>query len=163
MDINRMINSVMAHLPNYFIQDQPRESGLFTLANGLIILEYKYASGSRILFTGGNFAVGSYKILSVQPYGDKYQYALEGLENVSDEWTGIIYGQRVPPDFIHLCERISEWCDKNSPSNITGENVINEFSFTRATDKNGIIHGWQKVFADELRRYRTQMMTNIKL
>ena len=163
MESNYMINKLMAYLPNYFIQNQPHEHGIFTLTSGKITLSNNYPVGTRILLTGGNNAVGSYRIISSVPVGDKYIYELDGLTDINDEWQGIVYGQRVPLDFIGLCKKISKWADENEPSNIISHSVGGYYKETVATGNDGLPVGWETVFKKDLARYRSQMLTGVRL
>jgi hypothetical protein len=48
----------------------------------------------------------------------KYLYALEGLKDVSDTWTGTIHAQNIPPSVVDLAKRMTEWEIENPPTNI---------------------------------------------
>ena len=163
LELNRTINTICAHLPNWFIQGQPQESGNLILANGKITLKTDFKVGQRILLTGGMFAVGSFLIASkLEVDTGGYLYTLDGAEGIDDE-IALVYGQRVPPGFIALCEEIAAWRPKNKPTSLQSENIIGEYSYTKATGPDGLPPGWQKVFAPDLREYRTQMTTGVRL
>jgi hypothetical protein len=93
----------------------------------------------------------------------RYLYELEGLSDVSDEWQGTVYSQRIPPDFIDLCQRIAEWAAKSQPTNVVSHGVGGYYNQTVATGPDGLPAGWQRVFANELRPYRRSMLTGVTL
>ena len=159
--LNSTINAVCAMLPNHFL-DGTVEEGKLILTNGEITLKADFRVGQRIALGGGYFARGSYKILTKLPSGNGFIYELEGLDNVSDE-LAIAYGQRMPQDFIDLCERIAKWEGKNEPTKVVSHSVGGYYSETVAVGADGLSAGWQDVFKKELRQYRTQMVTGVAL
>ena len=187
--LNQTINNICARLPNWFIKDQPQEVGQFTLINGQITLKNDFKVGSRILLTGGDFAVGSFRITAKEAGGITariwddndtwddnklwedytydilagFTYTLEGLEGVSDEWQGVVYGQRVPPDFIALCEKVAAREAANPTGNLVSEQVAGFYSKTLAVGADGLPVGWEVVFKKELAKYRGGMVTGVRL
>ena len=155
MELNRIIDMVCAHLRNHFIEGERHEAGLFELKNGKIKLKTEYREGQRLLLTGGMFANGSHKITSKRKMGDGFTYTLESLEGVNDK-IAIVYGQRIPSQFLALCEEIKEFKEAghNKQSAIVSESVAGFHKWQKATDANGKPLGWEAVFADELNQYR---------
>ena len=161
-NLSRTIDMVCAHLRNHFIDGEQHEAGLFELKDGKIKLITEYQEGQRLLLTGGMFANGSHKIISKRKSGDRFLYALEGLESVSDKLT-IVYGQRVPPQFLALCEEIRGFKEAGGkPSAIVSESVAGFHKWQKATDANGRPLGWEAVFAEELKQYR-RAITGVSL
>ena len=153
MSLNRTIDMACAHLRNHFIEGG-YEAGLFELKNGTIKLKTEFREGQRLLLTGGMFANGSYKITSKRKSGGGFLYALEGLEGVNDKLTAA-YGQRMPPQFLALCEEIKKFKEASgNPTAIVSESVAGFHKWQKATDANGKPLGWEAVFADELNQYR---------
>ena len=162
--LNATINAVCVHLRNFFVIPNQRIAGSFVLNNGKINLSKDMKVGQWIYIepTGEHTeAVGSYRIIAKT--GRKgYTYTLDGLEGVSDTWRGIIYGQRIPHEFILLCERIAAWEAENAPSNLLSENVANFYSMTFATGEDGLPNRAMVVFKKDLARFNRQMATGVK-
>lgn len=73
------------------------------------------------------------------------------LEN--DEFEGEIWELAPPQEFIKLCDKIREWNDENKPNDKTSES-FGGYSYSKATNNNGVPLTWQDVFAKELRAYK---------
>ena len=165
LDLNRTITEVCKHLGNYFTDGQPQVSGDFTIKNGKIVLYDDFIVGQRILLTGGHFAVGSFEVVDRVYLSDASVYSLSAADDISESWNGIIYGQRIPPDFISLCREIMEFRldPKERPTTITKESVSNVHSWQKWRGADGVPLGWQDMFAKELSFYRVSMTSNIRL
>jgi hypothetical protein len=61
----------------------------------------------------------------------------------------------VPPSVVALAEEIKKYneSDEAKPSSYTSES-FGGYSYTKATDENGVAVGWKKVFASRLNKYR---------
>lgn len=79
----------------------------------------------------------------------------EEHSTVDETFTGTIYGLRVPPDFLRLADKITDFATSKEgvASNIVSASFgIQSFSF--GTDANGNRAGWEIVFAKRLNQYR---------
>ena len=163
--INRTITEVCQHICNFFTDEQPSETSDFTIQNGEIALSLDFIVGQRILLTGGYFAIGSFEITDKVSGDGSYIYTLDAAEDISETWHGVIYGQRIPPDFIILCREIMEFRanPKEKPSSITKEGVLGVHSWQKWRGADGVPLGWQDLFAKELAKYRVSMTSNIRL
>lgn len=82
-----------------------------------------------------------------------YQYPCSGLAD--ETFVGAVWAMTVPPAVVALSAEIKEYCDSEQakPSAYTSES-FGGYSYSKATDSNGVPLTWQKVFANRLNRYR---------
>ncbi len=149
--------SVMREVKNFF--EISSETGGFSLAGGKIALKDKYKAGQYILLSGSLLANGVYKIAA----DENGVYTLEGAA-VDEDWSGIVFGLAVPPDFVALCAEIKAFNDNpaNAPSAITGETVKGHYTWSKATGANGTPAGWREVFRTRLQPFR-KMFTGVRV
>jgi len=92
-----------------------------------------------------------------------YRYSvLDGLhlEDVPDEYKNIakvkINFCHVPRNFIALINDIIEFqkSDAAKPTNVKSETISNVYSVTRGTNDNGMVAGWEDVFASRLSEFK---------
>jgi len=174
-DHNKTINAVSTHLNNFFILPSQRMVGKFELINGAIKLPMLLKVNQRLYIEPSDEhmeATGSYRITSrlslegIAAAPNVYLHTLDGLsplhddtgaiiqEGISDTWTGRIFGQNMPADFISLCERIATWESENLPSNLVSESISGFYSKTIATNEYGSPQTALDVFREELARWR---------
>ena len=165
--LNTTINNMCAYLRNFFVVLGQRAEGVFALSGGKIRLPLDLKVGQRVYIEPTDEhteAMGSYRVAakSGKPGRDGHLYTLEGLDEVSDKWCGVIHGQRVPAEFIRLCERIVAWEEANVPSNLVSESVSGFYSKTLATNSIGLPVGALEVFRKDLSRFRGRMVTGVR-
>ena len=92
--------------------------------------------------------VGSVLNDGVYCYGDT-------LELFDETFTGEIWALAIPPDLLKLADEITDFMasDEAKPSAYTAES-FDGYSYTKATDSDGVGVSWQTVFAKRLRRWR---------
>ena len=152
-----MLQSICEYIHNYFINDDCRVSGTFTISNGAVSSLDFLKEGQRFLIAGSDLNDGV------------YTYHSDGLTNdddnagagLSDEtFNGAVCGLSVPPQVIALSAEIQDWVEKygsviNSPYQ---SESFGGYSYTRAsgTKVNGTggVAGWEDVFASRLNRWR---------
>lgn len=144
-----MLLELMRECHNFF--DISEEQGNFTIQDSIININKNYLIGQYILVTGSILNDGVYLL------NDKL-YTL--VNSVDEEFNGIVYGLRIPKDFIKLSEEIEKFIADNPTTNITRESFGN-YSSSKAQGKNGIIT-WQEQFASRLNPYR-RMFHNIRI
>lgn len=66
-----------------------------------------------------------------------------------EDFSGVIYGLRIPRDFLELVTRMEEWQKNHPNTNLTSESSFGE-SLSRATDRGGRPMTVFDVFAKEL-------------
>jgi len=162
--MNTVIYAVMRHLNNFFVLPGQQFIGEICIEKGMLHIPLDLKVGQYVLLekTGEHTgAQGSYRISAKKAHrGGGYAYRLDGLENVSDTWTGRMFGQNVPHDFVEICGEMHVYMTnpENLPSAKTGESVIGFYSWTRATGNDGKPLTVFEVFGDRLvpwRRYTT--------
>ena len=166
--LNRTINAVCARLANFFVIPAQTTEGKHTLTNGQITLLQDFKVGQRIYIEPPREewirAPGSWAIKSKLEVSDGFLYDLDGAEDISDEWAGVIYGQRIPPALVSLAEKIAAWTEspKNAPTAVVSHGVGGYYTETRATGADGLPVGWEAVFAKDLAQFPRQMVTGVR-
>ena|GEM_PF-2956940 len=155
-ELNNMILQIMRFTHNFFIASQ--ESGAFSLDNGRIILKNNYIIGQKIILSGSVLSDGIYEIAAKD--GDIYTIDDGGK---TEEWSGIIYGLRMPRDFIRLCEDISAFnAGQGKVTPYTSEMVVGLHQWSRSTKANGAPVGWEEVFSERLKPFK-KMFADISI
>jgi len=143
--------SVMREVRNFF--EYTVEIGEFEIAGSVITLLDEYLPGQYILITGSILNDGLYLL-----HDDLY--TLDGA--VDEIFTGIIYGLRVPRDFVELSNEIIEFNKKAGTNSDLVSESFGTYSYRVATTTDGMRAGWNVVFADRLREFR-HMFTTINV
>ena len=134
-----MLTELCAELRNYFVKEVYR--GNFTIKDGSIAPLNFLQDGQYFTIVGSVFNDGV------------HQYPIDDL--IDETFDGTIRTMAVPPTVIALAEEIKEYNegDATKPSAYTSES-FGGYTYTKATDKNGVPASWKKVFADRLNEYR---------
>lgn len=107
--------------------------------------------------TGGRLEVpGALSGQYIQIYGSAlndgvYQYPMSGLDD--ETFTGTVRLLAIPKAVLTLVDEIQAWTEKNQPTAFTSES-FGGYSYSRATNANGVAAGWQEVFGSRLAPYR---------
>lgn len=136
-----MLTELCAHLRNYFEVSNGRHFGNFTISGGSIAPLDFLQEGQCFRIIGSVFNDG------VRKYGE---------ENLTDEtFNGAVWAMAVPPAVVDLSEEIKAYNDSDAgkASPYTSES-FGGYSYTKATDANGVPIGWQKAFASRLNKWR---------
>lgn len=132
------LTELCAELRNYF--EVSKHFGNFEISGGQISLDF-LKNGQYFRIIGSTFNDGV------------YQYPADDL---TDElFAGAIWAMAVPPAVIALSAEIEEFnnSDAAKPTTYVSES-FGGYSYTKATDSDGVPLGWRKVFADRLRKWR---------
>ena len=134
-----MLNEICAEIRNYFPTE--KRYGNFTIKNGSISPVDFLQEGQYFRIVGSVFNDGVYQ------YPAKFE---------KDEvFEGAVWAMAVPPTLIALSAEINAYNETNGkPSAFTSESYPNGYSYTRATDANGVPLNWQKAFASRLSKWR---------
>ena len=135
-----MLNELCAEIRNYFVVKI--HEGTFTINGGKIAPLDFLQEGQYFRIVGSVFN------------DDVYRWGSTSLPT-DETFTGTIWAMAVPPDVIALADEIKAYCesDVGKASPYTSES-FGGYSYTKATDENGVAVGWQKVFASRLKPYR---------
>ena len=135
-----MLTEVCAELRNYFVKDI--HNGTFEIVGGKItpldfIQENQYF---RI--------VGSV-------FNDEVYKNTADLELTNEVFCGAVWSMAVPPSVVDLAAEIKKYneSDEAKPSAYQSES-FGGYSYSKATDSNGVPLDWKKVFANRLNKYR---------
>ena len=136
-----MLTELCAELRNYFEVPNGRHFGKFEISGGSIApLDFLH-EGQYFRIVGSAFNDGVYQ---------------NPATSLTDEvFEGAVWAMAVPPSVIALTAEIEEYnnSDAGKASPFTAES-FGGYSYTKATDANGVPIGWQKAFASRLNKYR---------
>lgn len=138
-----MLDELCAELRNYFVRsDSDKHYGKFTI-NGCMFsppLDY-LQDGQYYRIVGSVFNDGV------------HQWPMPEL--VDETFDGAVWAMSVPPAVLALCDEIKSFVDSDAakPSPYTSES-FGGYSYTKATDANGVAVSWQTAFARQLNKWR---------
>ena len=134
-----MLTEVCEEIRNYFIASI--HHGKFEINGGSIAPLDFLQQGQYFRIVGSTMNDGV------------YQYPCSGLAD--ETFVGAVWAMAVPPAVVALSAEIKEYCisEQAKPSAYTSES-FGGYSYSKATDSNGVPLTWQKVFANRLNRYR---------
>ena len=135
-----MLTEILAYLRNDFVRKIHK--GTFEIVGGNL-------SPLDFLIKNQYFRiVGSVLNDGVYCYGDT-------LELLDETFTGEIWALAIPSDLLKIADEITDFMasDEAKPSAYTAES-FDGYSYTKATDGDGVGVSWQAVFAKRLRRWR---------
>lgn len=130
-----MLYEVMKHIRNFF--DVDRKSGEYVVKDGTISLPL--LDGQYFLIEGSILNDGV------------YQYPAENLKD--ETFTGTITYLALPSGFVELVNEITEY-NKKVPASAYVSESFGGYSYTRNTDKEGNLQGWQSAYKKRLDVYR---------
>lgn len=80
-----------------------------------------------------------------------YQYPLTGL--IDETFTGTVRLLKIEKAVLEMVPEIEAWCKKNQPTAYTSESFAG-YTYSKATNADGLAAGWQDVFRAQLAPYR---------
>lgn len=132
-----MIGEVMKHINNYFVVAIQEID--FVVSDGAVNLPF-LQDGQYYLVSGSVFNDGVHK------YGES------DLVD-EDEIHVKVYALAPPKAFLDLVEEISTWSTNNQSGAYTSES-FGGYSYTKATNEDGMPCGWKDVFKSKLNDWR---------
>ena len=135
-----MLTELCAELRNYFVVSI--HEGNFTINGGKIAPLDFIQENQYFRIVGSVFNDGVYKNTA-------------DLVLTDECFSGSVWAMAVPPSVVALAEEIKKYneSDEAKPSAYTSES-FGGYSYSKATDENGVAVGWKKVFASRLNQYR---------
>ena len=133
------LTNLCAELRNYF--ETEKRFGTFTISDGSLSPSNFLQDGQYYRIVGSVFNDGVYR---------------HPAHDLTDEtFDGAVWAMAVPPAVIELLQKIQEFeaATANAPTAYTSES-FGGYSYTKATDENGLPVGWRSVFKSELNRWR---------
>ena len=133
------LTNLCAELRNYF--ETKKRFGTFTISGGSISPSDFLQDGQYFRIVGSVFNDGVHR---------------HPAHDLTDEtFDGAVWAMAVPPAVAELLQKIQEFeaATANAPTAYTSES-FGGYSYTKATDENGLPVGWRSVFKSELNRWR---------
>ena len=133
------LTNLCAEIRNYF--ETEKRFGTFTISDGSISPSNFLQSGQYYRIVGSVFNDGVHR---------------HPAHDLTDEtFDGAVWAMAVPPAVVELLSKIDDFekAEANSPTAYTSES-FGGYSYTKATDENGLPAGWRSVFKSELNKWR---------
>lgn len=138
-----MLNQICEELRNYFLKNRMSDIhlGTFTIEGGEIAPLDFLQNGQYFRIVGSVFNDGV------------HQYPVDGLTD--ETFNGAVWAMSVPPAVIALADEIKSYneSDSGKASPYTSES-FGGYSYSKASDSNGVPVQWQAVFRKRLEPYR---------
>lgn len=137
-----MLDSLCAHINNYFVAKDGKHFGHWRVENGGIELPF-LQNGQYFRVIGSTFNDGI------------HQYPVTDL--TPEEFDGAIWAMAVPPAVIALSDDIDEWQKKYADATLSPyqSESFGGYSYTkRSSGESNAAVTWQTVFADRLSEWR---------
>ena len=128
------------HLKNYFIVFDGKHSGVWTIEDEVLPLDFLQAN--------------QYYVISGSVFNDGvHQYGIDALTD--ETFTGTVAAMAIPPALIELKAEIDAYNEKTEsvPTAYTSES-FGGYSYSKATAENGVAASWQEVFRSRLNKWR---------
>ena len=132
------LTNLCAELRNYF--ETQKRFGTFTISGGSISPSDFLKDGQYFRIVGSVFNDGVHR---------------HPAHDLTDEtFDGAVWAMKVPPAVVELLQKIQEFeaAAANTPTAYISES-FGGYTYTKATDKNGLPVGWKTVFKNELKRW----------
>lgn len=133
------LTNLCAELRNYF--ETKKRFGTFTISGGSISPSDFLQDGQYFRIVGSVFNDGVHR---------------HPAHDLTDEtFDGAVWAMAVPPAVVELLQKIQEFeaAAANTPTAYTSES-FGGYSYTKATDENGLPVGWRSMFKSELNKWR---------
>ena len=133
------LTNLCAEIRNYF--ETEKRFGTFTISDGSISPSNFLQSGQYYRIVGSVFNDGVHR---------------HPAHDLTDEtFDGAVWAMAVPPAVVELLQKIQEFetATANAPTAYISES-FGGYTYTKATDENGLPVGWKSVFRSELNKHR---------
>ena len=133
------LTNLCAELRNYF--ETEKRFGTFTISGGSISPSDFLQDGQYFRIVGSVFNDGVHR---------------HPAHDLTDEtFDGAVWAMAVPPAVVELLQKIQEFeaATANTPTAYISES-FGGYTYTKATDENGLPVGWRSVFRSELNKWR---------
>ena len=133
-----MLNEICREIKNYF--EVSAISGTFTISGGNIS-HPTLLDGQYFRIIGSVFNDGVHK------------YPANGLTD--ETFTGEVWALAIPPELIALASEIKTYNNGDASCDaVISENYPNGYSYTKATDHDGLPLSWERAYAKRLNKWR---------
>ena|GEM_PF-2880957 len=159
MRLNNVLTLVCSHLRNTFEADNAQ--GVFFISDGKITPSDAFQCGDWVGIIGSRRNNGIYKLQACNNGSDFL--LTNGMDDTSistdESFSGSVFRLDFPPLLIKLAHEIETWMNDpaNEPSNIVSEKVSGFHSWSKATNQDGTVAGWETVFSDRFMEHWRRM------
>lgn len=140
--MEQVLTQICGEIHNFFEDRANKQFGEFTISGGTLPLSI-VKEGQCVWIRGSAFNDG----IHMYPFYD-----------LQDEtFTGTVQALRIPPELMRIAAEIEQGLSEASGGNGLSPYISESFggySYTKATDKNGVPLGWQTLYADRLNKWR---------
>lgn len=134
------VAAVMRHIRNFF-QGEPVE-GEYSITGNVLA---PAPAAPWVYISGSNYHDGAYQLIDGVLQG-------VSLDAEDEDFDGIVWPLRPPPDFLALCDEIAAYDQKNPAGALQSES-FGSYTYNRGASQNGR-YDWQTVYAPMLSAYR---------
>lgn len=131
-----MLDEICKYLKNWF--ETSHQDGVFEISDGTLTVP-KCQTGQYIRIVGSVLNDGI------------YTYPLTGLKD--ETFKGSVWLLIIPKYIEDLDTKITEFVSENKKGGYSSES-FGGYSYSKSTNKNGNISGWQDVFNEDLKPYK---------
>lgn len=139
-----MLEKIFSEIRNYF--DREIWSGTFKIESGVLSPSDFIKENQYFRIVGSSMNDGIYQ--SAEAIESKI-----AKKKVDEEFNGEIWILSPPAEIIELADKIEAYEEKNGDSAFVSES-FGGYSYTKATDSNGVAVTWQDVFGKKLNKWR---------
>lgn len=134
-----MLEQILMDINNLFVVPDGRHAGEYSIKGGRIALDF-LAGGQYYWIKGSVFNDG----LHVYPAADL----------TDEDFDGVVIAMAVPRALIALSDEIKAWVDKNGQESPYTSESFGGYSYSKATNAQGMAVGWHDVFRSRLNPWR---------
>lgn len=134
-----MLEQILMDTNNLFVAPDGRHAGEYSIKGGSIALDF-LAPGQYFWIKGSVFNDG----LHVYPAADL----------TDEDFDGVVIAMAVPRALIALADEIKAWVDKNGQESPYTSESFGGYSYSKATNSQGLAVGWRDVFRSRLNPWR---------
>ena len=132
-----MINELCNEINNWFEDEKHFDE--YKIESGIIAPSVNLVEGQYYRIIGSLFNDGVHK------FGEN--------DLVDESFEGSIWTMRVPPEVVRLVQQIETYNSSSTLTPFTSES-FGGYSYTKATDANGVPLDWRTMFRSSLNRWR---------
>ena len=132
-----MINELCNEINNWFEDEKHFDE--YKIESGIIAPSVNLVEGQYYRIIGSLFNDGVHK------FGEN--------DLVDESFEGSIWTMRVPPEVVKLVQQIETYNSSSTMTPFTSES-FGGYSYTKATDANGVPLDWRTIFRSSLNRWR---------
>lgn len=134
-----MLEQILMDINNLFVVPDGRHAGEFSIKGGSIALDF-LSEGQYFWIKGSVFNDG----LHVYPAADL----------TDEDFDGVVIAMAVPRALIALSDEIKAWVEKNGQESPYTSESFGGYSYSKATNAQGMAVGWRDVFRARLNPWR---------